>query len=354
MSAGSPFIRWAKDRTSLSFNLGASGVPPASDAEIGAGPEDLKVNGDNLDGWLPLLEGIAARYGVEPDRVVLAHGASMANHLAMSALLEPGMEVLVESPSYEPLRLLPRHLGARVRTFPRSRQEGWRLDVASVRKRMSRDTRLIVLSDLHNPTGRRADGGALRALGELARDQGAWLLVDEVYLEWLHPEGSATAARLPGVLATRSLTKAYGLDGLRLGWVLAPPELADRIRRVKDLFSVTTAHPSERLAARALASADRLLERGRARVRENRRRVSEFVEGRPELSWVPPDGGTVCFVRLRGADVEELVSRLEERGATVAPGRFFGAEDHFRLGFGMEREVLAEGLRRLGEVLEER
>lgn len=357
---GSPFIRWAKARSGLPYHLGASGVPPASVADIGAGPDDLAVSpadGDNLHGWPPLLERIAARYGVEEDRVVLAHGASMANHLAMSALVRPGDGVLVESPSYEPLRRLPAHLGAGIRTFPRRREVGWCLEVEAVRERMDgmeEDVRLIVLSTLHNPTGRRADEEALRRLGELALERDALVLVDEVYLEWLHPEGAETAARHPGVVATRSLTKAYGLDGLRLGWILAhSPEVAERIRRLKDLFSVTTAHPSERLAARALDRADGLLARGRERVRANLVRVRAFVDGRPELSWTPPDGGTVCFVRLRGGAVDELAARLEERGVSVAPGRFFGAKDHFRLGFGMEAEVLEEGLRRLGEVLDE-
>lgn len=356
MTAGSPFIRWAKARTELPYNLGASGVPPCSADEIGAGQVELAVNavnGDNLDGWPPLIERIAERYGVEADRVVLAHGASMANHLAMSTLLRPGDEVLVEIPSYEPLRRLPAHLGAEVRTFRRPRAAGWQVDVEAVRGRMSERTRLIVVSNLHNPTGGRVPPTVLQQLVELAEDRGAYVLVDEVYLEWLYPEGAETAARHPHVVATRSLTKAYGLDGLRLGWVLAPPEVAARIRRVKDLFSVTTAHPSERLAAGALDRADGLLERGRRRVEANLERVAALVDERTELSWERPDGGTVCFPRLRGGEVDALVSRLEERGTAVAPGRFFGAADHFRLGFGMEPEVLEEGLRRLKEVLEE-
>jgi len=354
----SPYIAWVKSRSGIRWNLAASGVPACSWAALDPGPEDLALAAHNPYGWPPLLERIAARYGVEVGQVVLEHGASMANHLACAAVLEPGDEVLVERPGYEPLHLLPRFLGARVGFFERVAEDGWRLDPDRVRHALTARTRLVILSDLHNPTGARADGAALAALIELAERSGFLVLVDEVYLEWLHgdaaagPSPATAAARSPRVLATRSLTKAFGLDGLRLGWILAAPEWAERIRALQSLFSGHIAHPSERLGARALDRAERLLAPARERLAANRARVEAFIAAQPRLSWAPPAGGTVGFVRLAGGEVDALVERLErDFDTTVAPGRFFGAPDHFRIGMGMSPEVLEEGLARLGRAL---
>ncbi|MFO7262071.1 MAG: aminotransferase class I/II-fold pyridoxal phosphate-dependent enzyme [bacterium] len=350
---GSPYIAWAKSRLGIRYNLAASGVRPCPAELLEPTLDDFTLGGAYPEGWPPLIARIARRYGVAESQVVLAHGCSMANHLVFAALLEPGDDVLVEQPSYEPLAAVPRYLGAVVRGFSRAPEDGWRLDAERIAAVLTPRTRMVVLSNLHNPTGALTGESELRALGALAAERGIHVLVDEVYLEWLHDDGMPSAARLGApFIATGSLTKAYGLDWLRAGWVLAPPDVAQRIRRVQDLFSGHIAQPTQRLAAKALDRASRLLAPLQALVGRNRDLVDRFVRAHERLSWVRPVAGAVGFVHLRDGSVDELVERLETRyDTTVAPGRFFGMPTWFRIGFGMDTAVLEEGLVRLAAAL---
>jgi aspartate/methionine/tyrosine aminotransferase len=180
------------------------------------------------------------------------------------------------------------------------------------------------------------------------------VLVDEVYLEWLYGKDDHPATALnvsPRFVTTASLTKVFGLAALRAGWVLADSALATRMRRLNGLFASSMSHPAERLAARLFDRATMLLEKQRARVDRNRASVVDFIASQSSLSWVEPEAGTIGFVRLEGGDVDGLVERLRARESLVVPGRFFGADDHFRIGFGMERAQLEEGLKRLASVL---
>lgn len=348
----SPYIAWAKHHHHCTYNLASSGVADPPVDVIGFCQEDLDVSGEHVEGWPGLLERIAARYGVAPDNVVLAQGTSMANHLVCALLLEPGDGVLVETPCYEPLHRLPRFFHAQVRFFRRRAEDGYRLDAREVERLIDSGTRLLVCSNLHNPTGKLAPREDLEALGRLAEAHGFHVLVDEVYLEWLHEAGESTAALLgPRFITTRSLTKAYGLDALRAGWIVADNETAARLRRLVDLFFVFMPHPAERMAARALDRTAEIMNILRPRLERNLRLVSDFVAAHPELSWTQPDGGTVAFVRLARGSVDDLEQRLAAMDTAVAPGRFFGAPDCFRLGMGMPSEVLAEGLRRLSAAL---
>lgn len=351
---GSPYIAWAKSRLGIRYNLAASGVRACPPELLEPTLEDFTLGGAFPNGWTPLLERIARRYGVTESQVVLEHGCGMADHLACAALLEPGDEVLIEHPAYEPLVALPRYLGATVRGFDRVPEDGWRLDPDRVASALTPRTRMVILSNLHNPSGALVGGEELRALGEIALERGIHVLVDEVYLEWLGDDGVPSAARLgPPFVATTSLTKAYGLDWLRAGWVLAPPDVAERIRRMQDLFSGHIAQPTQRLAAKALDRAMALLALLRPQVERNRELVDRFVREHERLSWVPPVAGTVGFVQLRDGSVDALVETLETRyDTTVAPGRFFGMPDWFRVGFGMDTAVLEEGLARLAAALE--
>lgn len=352
---GSPYIAWAKSRLGIRYNLAASGVRACPAALLEPTLDDFTLGGGYPEGWPPLIERIARRYGVAGSQVVLEHGCSMADHLVCAALLEPGDDVLVEQPAYEPLVALPRYLGAMVRGFNRVPEDGWRLDPERVVAALTPRTRMVILSNLHNPTGALAGEPELRALGALAAERGIHVLVDEVYLEWLHDDGMPSAARLgPPFIAASSLTKAYGLDWLRAGWVLAPPDVAERIRRMQDLFSGHIAQPTQRLAAKAFDRAAALLAPLHGLVARNRDLVDRFVSAHERLSWVRPVAGTVGFVHLRDGSVDELVETLETRyDTTVAPGRFFGMPTWFRIGFGMETAVLEEGLARLAAALKE-
>jgi aspartate/methionine/tyrosine aminotransferase len=352
----SEYLEWARSHGNIKYSLALSGVPPVDVTLLSPSVDDFTMVADNEYGWAPLLERIAQRYGVTPANVVLAHGTSMANHLACAALVEAGDHVVIERPVYDPLVALPRYLGCEVGFFERREQDGYALDVARVESALTARTRLVILSNLHNPTGAIVNRADLESLARLAKQHDFHVLVDEVYLEWIYGAGKDPQMRSainisPRFVTTRSLTKVFGLAALRAGWILAEAELAKRIRRLNGLFASSMSHPAERLAARTFEHARTLLERQRKRVARNRSVVTQFIESQATLSWLPPEAGTVGFVRLADGNVDELVERLLAKDSLVTPGRFFGVDDHFRIGFGMEIEQLNEGLKRLGSAL---
>jgi len=266
--------------------------------------------------------------------------------------------VLIETPVYDPLVAVPRYLGCEVDFFTRRPEYKYLLDVDNVERALTPRTRLVILSNLHNPTGALAGHAELENLARLAESRDFHVLVDEVYLEWLYKPSLDPAMKSainisPRFVTTRSLTKVFGLAALRAGWILADAELAARMRRLNGLFTSSMSHPAERLAVRALDNAEMVLEVQRRRLERNRAIAKEFVASQPKLSWMQPEAGTVGFVRLEGGDVDGLVQRLLANDTLVTPGRFFGDEfaDHFRIGFGMEQAHLEEGLRRLGSAL---
>jgi aspartate/methionine/tyrosine aminotransferase len=350
----SSHLEWSKAHGNVKYNLAVSGVTPCDVKLLSPSVEDFTMTADNEYGWQPLLERIASRYGTGTENVVLAHGTSMANHLAYAALLEPGDQVLLETPGYDPLRVVPEYMQCEVRTFERREEDGYRIDIDRIERALTPRTRLVVVTNLHNPSGVLARRGELESLAQLADTYDIHVLMDEVYLEWVHGMGEPHSAIDVSTrfVTTRSLTKVYGLAALRAGWILAAPPLADRMRKLNGLFTNSMAHPTERLAARALDRADALLAAGRERVGRNASLATDFVESQAKLSWVRPAAGTVGFVRLTAGNVEEFIELLQtEYDTLVVPGRFFGAPDHFRIGFGMDEAVLKEGLRRLGSAL---
>jgi aspartate/methionine/tyrosine aminotransferase len=352
----SEYLEWARSHGNIKYSLALSGVPPVDVGLLSPSVEDFTMATDNEYGWAPLLERIAERYGVDSENVVLAHGTSMANHLACASLAEPGDHVLIEWPVYDPLVAVPRYLDCEVSFFERRAEDGYALDVAAVGRAVTPRTRLVILSNLHNPTGAAINRAELESLAQMAESRDFYVLVDEVYLEWNYGVGNDPELRSainisPRFVTTRSLTKVFGLAALRAGWILADSWLATRMRRLNGLFASSMSSPAERLAARAFDHAAMLLDKQRKRVDKNRSIVTKFIESQPKLSWLAPDSGTVGFVRLEGGDVDGLVERLLARDSLVTPGRFFGVDDHFRIGFGMEKANLEEGLKRLDSAL---
>jgi aspartate/methionine/tyrosine aminotransferase len=352
----SEYLEWARSHGTVRYSLAFSGVPPCDVSRLSPSAEDFTMVADNEYGWRPLLDRIARRYGVKTENVVLAHGTSMANHLACAALVEPGDRVLAEWPVYDPLVTVPRYLGCEVNYFERAEGDAYGVDANRVERALKPRTRLVILSNLHNPTGAIVHRTQLEDLARLADANDFYILADEVYLEWIYgwPAEPSTALTISSrFVTTRSLTKVFGLAALRAGWILADAALATIMRRLNGLFASSMSHPAERLAARLFDNADRLLAGQRERVDRNRSAVAQFIGTQPRLSWVAPQTGTVGFVRLAGGTVDTLVDRLQTNESLVVPGRFFGAPDHFRIGFGMERGQLEGGLERLASALKE-
>lgn len=351
----SEYIEWAKTRAIARFNLATSGVVSYAIGELGVTINDIELSGPSLYGYEPLQRALAAKCEVEPENVVASIGTSMANHLAMAAILEPGDEALIELPAYDPLLGVARYLGATVKRFTRRFEDGFTVHPSEIERAVTSRTRLIVMTNLHNPTSVLTDNNTLEQIGEVARSIGARVLVDEVYLEALFGRAQRSAFHLgPQFVTTGSLTKAYGLSGLRCGWVLAEPELARRMWRLNDLFGNIPAHPAERLSVVALAKLDRIASRAQALIEANRVVLNRFLDSRDDLDTIRPEVGTTVAPRLKSGDVDDLCLLLREKYETVVvPGSFFEMPEHFRIGIGCDAAMLAEGLPRLAAALDE-
>ena len=349
----SPYMEWAKLHSAARYNLATSGVTSYPLAELPVSLSDLEINGPTVYGYPPLQQRLAQKCGVPADCVVAATGTSMANHLAMAAVLEPGDEVLIEQPTYELLVSAAQYLGATVRSFQRRHEDGFRVDQEEIRRLVTPKTRLIVLTNLHNPSGAFADEATLRSIGDLAGNAGARVLVDEVYLEALFDQPWRSAFHLgPQFIATSSLTKAYGLSGLRCGWILVEAALAERMWRLNDLFAATPAHPAELLSVIALDNLQQVAARAKGIIDSNRKLLDRLLQSCEGLDAVRPRHGTVAFPRLRSGNVDEFCAVLREQYETsVVPGSFFGAPQHLRIGIGGDTAMTAEGLDRIGRAL---
>jgi aspartate/methionine/tyrosine aminotransferase len=353
--ARSPYMEWAKNRPRASVDLAGSNLLACALEDLPGAREALDLAGDSPDGWPPLLEAIAARYGVDPRNVATAVGCSGANFLACAALLEPGAEVLIERPAYDPLVAAVQMLGAHPRFFERRFEERFALDAEAIQEGLSRGTRLVIVSNPHNPSGVLASEEEIAGLARVAQLSGVPVLVDEVYLETVYDSvPSPAAARSPLFVSSNSLTKAYGLSALRAGWTLASPENTQKIRRARDVVDVSGPIPAERLALLAFRQLDRLAARARRIVEPNRELFRDFVGSTPELECVP-FAATIAFPRFRdGRDAGPFVRRLFERhGVAVVPGSYFELPSHFRISLGGSPDALRGGLAAIADSLPE-
>jgi aspartate/methionine/tyrosine aminotransferase len=348
-------MEWAKLHSKARFGLAGSDLLHYPFAELHARMEDLSLSPPGGYGYKPLLERLAARASISVDRVVHAQGTSMANHLAMAALIEPEDEVLIEQPGYEPIVAAAQYLGAKVRRFPRKFEDGFQVDPREIERTISPRTRLIVITNLHNPSGVRTPDSILRMVGEIARSLGAHVLVDEVYLEACFDSPWQSAIHLgSNFIVTSSLTKAYGLTALRCGWVFAAPALAERMWRINDLYGASSPYPTDLLSVVALDQLPQIRARAKKLLDTNRALLKTFLASRKDLLAIWPEAGTIIFPQLSSGHADAFCQLLREKYETgVVPGRFFVAPEHIRIGIGGETDTVGEGLRRIGAALDE-
>jgi aspartate/methionine/tyrosine aminotransferase len=352
----SSFLHWAKTRPKAKYDLALSGILNLPFAELDVELSDLELHGKNAYGYPALIDALAAHCNVDPECVVtISGGASMANHLAMAAALKRGDEVLIEEPTYEPILALARYFGATIRRFPREFERGYHIEIDELAKQITPRTRLIALTNLHNPSSVLADEGTLRKVGELASRTSARVLVDEVYLEAMFEDAPKSAAHLGRqFIATSSLTKGYGLSGLRCGWILAEPELAEKMRRVNDIFGAVGPHVIERLSVMALSQLPKISTRAKRILGTNRAILNQFFDTRQDVNVVRTKFGTTSFPSLRNGDGDKLSALLLAKYDTaVVPGRFFESPQHIRVGMCCEPEMFATGIERFGRALDE-
>lgn len=340
-----PYMEWAKTRAAAECDLAGSNIQACSLDDLPGARAALDLSGANDNGYRPLVEAIGARYGVDPDWVTTAGGTAGANFFVLAALLEPGDDVLVERPGYDPLLGAARLFGARTIRFDRLFERGFGLDPDRVRQAMTPRTKVIVITSPHNPSGVPVEPAALDEIGRMAGSAGAHVLVDEVYKDLTGDRTPPAAARGEVFATTSSLTKSYGLSSLRAGWVIASPALTYRVRRARDVIDGTGSIVAERLAALAFLHLDALKARAAALLARNKAIADAFLASRADLEWAP-SAGTIVFPRIRGlADAGPFVERLmRERRTALGPGIFFDAPAHFRLGYGGDTDTIEQGL----------
>ena len=352
----------------VDYNMTSSGVCAMSASEL---IQDHSVMEEVLstkleypptNGLPELRERIAALYpGATPDNVLVTVGCIEANYAAVQTILAAGDEMVMMLPNYMQVWGLGQNFGLEVGAFHLDEQRGWALDVDELNDAVSEATKLIAVCNPNNPTGHVLSEAEMDAVVAAAERAGAWILADEIYsgAERLTDQQTPSFwGRYDKVLASNSLSKAYGLPGLRIGWVVAPVDTVDLIWARHDYLTISVGMLAGKLAAAALSPEvrPRLLSRGRACVQRGFQIVEGWIsEYEDTFSVVPPHAGAICFAKHNlGMDSREFVDRLiREKSVLLVPGDTFGFDGHLRIGFGMEPDFLRSALDRVGQVVEE-
>ena len=348
---GSAYMEWVKTCTAgAKHNLANSGVKSYPLSSLPVDFQSLQLTGPGAYGYRPLVEALARKSGVAPECVATALGTSGANHLAIAVLIEPGDEVIVEHPGYPLLWECASYHGAEVKFFERRAEDKFAVDVAALRKLVTPKTKLIVLTNLHNPSCALMDTATLKEIGSL----GPRVLVDEVYLDLLYDQTQQTSFKLGDqFVVTNSLTKVYGLSGPRCGWVLAAPEIVKKIYRLNDLFGVNNPYVTDQISCVALQNIPAIAQWSRELLAKHRTIANEFLAANPALETEPLTAGTVIFPKVP-VPVDQLCQLLRDKYETIiTPGHFFGAPNRVRIGIGGETAILTEGLARVHSALSE-
>lgn len=350
------------------LNLSESGVHPLSVRELvgdGAALDavlDQPLIYTQTNGTEALRTAIAALYpGATAAHVEVTNGGAEANFLAAWYLVQPGDEVVMLVPTYMQTHGLVRAFGGVVREWPLVEDPAarrWRLDLDRLAALVGPTTRAIVLCAPNNPTGLRLTAADFDAIAAVADRHGCWIVSDEIY-RGAERDGVASPTmwgRAERVLVTSGLSKAYGLPGLRVGWVMATPEVAEALWSYHDYTTIAPGAISDRLAQVALAPATRarLLARTRRVVAENLAAVERWLEARADrFSFFPADAGAFAYTRYRAPiNSTALVTRLrEEESVLIVPGDQFGMDGYLRLGVGERTDYVLEGLDRLEALL---
>jgi aspartate/methionine/tyrosine aminotransferase len=318
-------------------------------------PPDFDLGSNQQYGASELKEALQAIYLCTLENIVTTTGTSEANFLVFSSLLSKGDEFIIEQPGYPPLWLTPEMLGARCINWPRPFKNQFRVDIEVLKDLCTKKTKLIVLSNLHNPSGIYTDNTTIKAIAEIASNYGAYVLVDEIYLDGSFMK-KPSCFGLPNVLVTSSATKVYGLGGLHTGWVVAPEEIAARCQRMKAHTSGASSISSEIMTAHLLKNArTAVLKRFQKQATTNHAVVKEWMMHHEDLlKWVEPDGGLVCFPKysLKVPSVVLCKHLFETQKILVNPGAYFNSEGFIRLSYSCDSETLQNGLAALAKGLQ--
>jgi aspartate/methionine/tyrosine aminotransferase len=351
----------------VEFNLSESGVRPLTPRELiedTAGLEgllDQPLVYSQSNGTIELRRAIASMYpGAGVDHIEVTNGGSEANFITTFNLIEPGDEVVMLVPNYMQTWGLSRAFGGTIREWRlvEDRAAGrWRADLDELDALVTPRTKMIVICNPNNPTGARLTAEDLDGIARAADRHGAWILSDEVYrgAEIDGVETPSMWGRSPKAIVTSGLSKAYGLPGLRIGWIAGPPSLIASFWSYHDYVTIAPGALSDRLARVALQPERRarLFERTRGILRSNLPLIEAWLADAGGFEWIRPEAGAIIYVRYQhGINSTQLVTRLrEEKSVLIVPGDHFGMDGYLRLGFGEPPDYNRAGLDRLRDLL---
>jgi aspartate/methionine/tyrosine aminotransferase len=352
----------------VEYNLSESGVHPVTVRELVDDPTmieellDTELNYPQTNGIVELREHIAALYpGATPDNVLVTVGCAEANFIALQTLLAPGDEMVVMLPNYMQIWGLGHNFGLRLKAFHLQEEQGWAPDLDELNQAVSERTKLIAICNPNNPTGYILTEKEMDAIVAAAERIGAWLLADEVYSgaeRLTDTETPSFWGQYDRVLAMNSLSKAYGLPGLRIGWVVGPADIVDDIWARHEYTTISATMLANKLAAIALSPQVRpcLIQRTRDYIRRGFPILDGWLESHEgAFALVPPQAAAIAFVRYHlDVNSTELVGRLiREKSVLIVPGNHFGLDHHLRISFGLPPEYLRAGLDRIHELIAE-
>lgn len=368
---GRRFITFEQERimslweNRVEYNISESGVHPLTVTKLVEDPsfvEELLTTGltyPQSNGIDKLREHIAALYpGANSNNVLVTTGCAQANYTAILTLMEPGDEIVIMLPNYLQIWGIAHNLGLNVKSFHLKEELRWFIDLDELEDAVTDNTRLIAVVNPNNPTGHILTGDEMDAIAAAADRVGAWLLADEVYAGAERVTDKFTPSfwgRTEKVLAMNSLSKAYGLPGLRIGWVVAPEEIIAEIWARQDYITIGTTMLGNKLAAYALSPEirPRIIARTRKYIRDGYGNLEAWLEeNEGTFTLIPPQAAAIAFPRYhREINSTELVKLFIEKSVFCVPGDNFGLDHFIRISFGLPADYLNEGLRRLQQVL---
>jgi aspartate/methionine/tyrosine aminotransferase len=366
--------RWmSRHETHCQYDIAESGILPLTTndlldfepvAERAATLESLlstPLGYSEARGTRELREQIAATYTHgDAEHVLVTTGAIEANFLLFNVLLDKGNHAIVPYPAYQQLYSVPEAIGCDVTLWRVGPETGYRYDVDALEKMIRPNTRVIVVNTPHNPTGAMLSPADARRVYELAQSVGAFVIGDEAY-RWLAvPDGDPFAPPMfdqgPAGISVGTLSKPLGLPGLRIGWIMGPPDLIQSCWGMRDYITLSPGKLNDALARLGMRHRDLIIERNHGIIRANLAQASRWMAERADfLSWTPPRGGLLALVKydlpLASLDLADRLA--DDYSVMLAPGSAFGYEHHLRLGIGQRPEVFAEGLLRAGKCFDE-
>jgi len=315
-------------------------------------PSDFDFGWDTHYGSDDLKKSLQNIYHCKKEEIVTTCGGTEANFLVFLSMLKKPAEIIVETPTYEPLWKTPLLLQATPIFWERRFEEGYALNLNELPFLITKNTKLIIITNLHNPSGVLIDKKTLHTLAAIAKEHNIYVLIDEIFLDATE-KNMLSAWNLPNTIITSSVAKIYGFCGLRTGWIIAPKHLSEQFQQAKAHTTISSPFLSETITAKALTYARQTIRtRFQKKAQTNTKIIADWIKDHTDLfTWVPPDAGIICFPKymLPVSSMKLCTYLLSKYQILVSPGSFFRQESHIRIGYNLEPDYLQDGLTALAQ-----